>query len=128
MTSASRTGVLQLIRRFARAPADGDPTDGQLLQRFVAGREEAAFAALLQRHGPLVLGACRQILRDPQDAEDAFQATFLVLARKAASIRRHESVGAWLHRVAVNIARTARVRAAQRRFCERQAAAMASNI
>src|SRR5688572_30353338 len=82
--------------------------DGQLLHQFVARRDEAAFAALLQRHGPLVLGVCREVLGDAHDAEDAFQATFLVLARKAASVRSQESLGAWLYRVAVNIARTAR--------------------
>src|SRR5262249_6375527 len=99
-------------------------SDSHLLRRFVGGREEDAFAALLLRHGSLVFEVCRQVLRDGHDAEDAFQATFLVLARKAATVRRHESLAAWLHRVALNIARTAKASAAQRRDHERQAGLM----
>ena len=75
-------------------------TDARLLESFVARRDEAAFAALVQRHGPMVLGTCRRVLRDPHDAEDAFQAAFLVLVRKADSIRRRELLGNWLYGVA----------------------------
>jgi RNA polymerase sigma factor (sigma-70 family) len=80
------------------------PSDRLLVERFVANRDEAAFELLVWRHGPLVLGTCRRLLRHEQDAEDAFQATFLTLARKAESIRQRETVGPWLHRVAHRIA------------------------
>src|SRR5947208_15704218 len=78
----------------------GAQTDGQLLTHFVATRDEASFAALVRRHGPMVLGVCRRVLHDAHDAEDAFQATFLVLARKAGSVVKRESVGCWLYGVA----------------------------
>jgi RNA polymerase sigma factor (sigma-70 family) len=123
MARSPLAGVLRSLRRFAGA-AGPDPGDAQLLEQFVARRDEAAFAALLRRHGPLVLGVCRQVLRHAHDAEDAFQATFLVLARKAATISRREALAAWLHRVALNVARTARTAAARRRSHERQAALM----
>src|SRR5690348_15704088 len=79
--------VLQHVRRMVGTSAAADP-DTELLDRFTARHEEAAFAAILERHGPLVWGVCRRVLGDTHDAEDAFQATFLVLARRAASIRR----------------------------------------
>ena len=75
-------------------------TDAQLLERFLARREEVAFEAMLRRHGPMVLGVCRRVLADPHDAEDAFQATFLVLVRRAASIVPRSRLGPWLHGVA----------------------------
>jgi RNA polymerase sigma factor (sigma-70 family) len=109
------------VRQLAGA-ADAAPSDRSLLEQFVARRDEAAFAALLRRHGPLVLGVCRQVLQDGHAAEDAFQATFLVLARKAASVSHHDALAAWLYRVAGNIARTARTADARRRHCETQAA------
>jgi RNA polymerase sigma factor (sigma-70 family) len=118
--------VLRHLRGLAGTNHDGDRSDSHLLQQFVARRDEDAFSALLRRHGPLVLGVCRQVLRNVHDAEDVFQATFLVLARKAASIRTHEALGAWLYRVALNLARTARAGTAQRRTWERRAATMPS--
>jgi len=96
------------------------PPDGQLLLRFVAARDEAAFAALVRRHGPMVFGVCRRVLRHTQDAEDAFQATFLILARKAESVLKRESVGSWLYRVAYHTALEARDRNLRRRRHERQ--------
>src|SRR5690349_51992 len=98
------------------------PTDGQLLGRFVTGHDEAAFEELLRRHGPLVLGVCRRVLRHRDDADDAFQATFLVLLRKAGSIGKRESVGSWLYGVAYRVAAKARLRAGRRRECERRGA------
>ena len=79
-------------------------TDSQLLDRFLIRRDEQAFAALVSRHGPMVLGLCRSVLRNEHDAEDAFQATFIVLARKAGSIWERNSLGGWLHRVALRLA------------------------
>src|SRR5262245_34870581 len=89
-------------------------TDAELLERFVARREEAAFEVLVWRHGPKVLGVCRRILRHEKDAEDAFQATFLVLVRKAASIGKRQAVGSWLYRVAYRLALRAKALAAKR--------------
>ena len=102
----------------------GDLPDGQLLQRFTTGHREAAelaFDALVERHGPMVLRVCRRLLDDPNDAEDAFQATFLVLIRRAGSIRERGSLAAWLHGVALRVASRARVESARRRRIERRA-------
>ncbi len=88
MTSAQAGLVLQHVRRLGPPGRSAGPSDGQLLECFVGQRDEAAFAALLRRHGPMVLNVCRSVLRHEQDAEDAFQATFLVLARKADTIAR----------------------------------------
>jgi RNA polymerase sigma factor (sigma-70 family) len=97
----------------------GGLTDGQLLGRFVAARDEAAFAALVRRHGPMVLAVCRRVLHDFHHAEDAFQATFLVLARKAASLAVGNSLGGWLHGVAYHTALRAGAALSRRRVRER---------
>jgi RNA polymerase sigma factor (sigma-70 family) len=95
-------------------------TDAQLLSRFIAERDEAAFAALVRRHGPMVLGACRRILGNHHDTDDAFQATFLILVRRARSVVNHQAIGAWLHTVACRSAQQARVRNMRRQHRERQ--------
>jgi RNA polymerase sigma factor (sigma-70 family) len=118
MATRSLTALIQHLRTAVGTPGDGTLTDAELLDRWVAQRDGAAFELLLWRHGPTVLGACRRLLRDPHEAEDAFQATFLVLVRKAASIHRRESLGAWLHRVACRVALKARRSAARRRRLE----------
>ncbi|HEY7156721.1 MAG TPA: sigma-70 family RNA polymerase sigma factor [Gemmataceae bacterium] len=91
-----------------------DVSDSELLERFVTHRDESAFADLVTRYGPMVFGVCRRLLRHTQDAEDAFQATFLVLVRKAASIGRRELLGNWLYGVAARVAARARLMAARR--------------
>src|SRR3954470_9671304 len=113
--------VLGTLRRLADAGGANDLSDADLLERFCTRREEAAFTLLVQRHGPMVLAVCRRVLGNPHDAEDAFQATFLVLARRAASIRKGQSVGSWLHGVACRVAVRARAQAMSRRTRERQA-------
>jgi RNA polymerase sigma factor (sigma-70 family) len=97
-------------------------TDGQLLSRFTTDRDEAAFAVLLQRYGRLVYGVCRNVLRHDHDAEDAFQATFLVLARRAGAIRSEQAIGSWLYRIAYRVAMKSRQAAERRRLHESQAA------
>src|SRR5215470_659777 len=92
--------VVNSLRRAALRQEEGGLTDEQLLVRFIEHREQAAVAALVQRHGPMVWGVCRRILRNHHDAEDAFQATFLVLVRKAVSIRQRETMANWLYGVA----------------------------
>ena len=107
------------IVRHLRRITDADATsDGQLLQRFALQGDEAAFAALLERHGPMVLGVCRRVLGDAHDAEDAFQATFLVLAHKARSIGRPQALASWLYCTARRTARRARGRRDRRRARE----------
>jgi RNA polymerase sigma factor (sigma-70 family) len=124
-----RAGPLSAVVRFLRAataPSAADLTDRQLLDRFVAGRDEVAFTALVQRHGPMVLAVCGRVLPNPHDVEDAFQSTFLVLARKARAISRPERLGNWLYGVAYRTALRARAEAARRRARERQVSEMAA--
>src|SRR5215475_7479389 len=106
--------VFQYLRRDALHWEEAGLTDEHLLQCFVAHRDETAFAALVRRHGPMVWGVCQRVLRHHQDAEDAFQATFLVLARKAASIRRRTALASWLYGVARRVAGAARRATARR--------------
>ena len=113
--------VTRLLCQFCQAPPrHGGPTDAELLQLYLDGGDGAAFAALVRRHGAMVLGVCRRVLRHEQDAEDAFQAAFLVLARKAASVGRRELLGNWLYGVAYRTALAARARSARRAAREKQ--------
>src|SRR5580704_12311602 len=100
MTTGQTNRVLAYLHRIALLEERGRVTDAQLLERFLARREEIAFEELVRRHGPMVLGVCRRILGEPHDAADAFQATFLVLIRQAASILPRSRVGPWLYGVA----------------------------
>jgi RNA polymerase sigma factor (sigma-70 family) len=123
------SGQLDLVLRHIRkmvvgADANRDWTDQDLLGRFAAHQEEAVFEALMQRHGPMVLGVCQRVLSHAQDAEDVFQATFLVLARKAKSIRKQASLGSWLYGVAFRLALKLKASAARRRARERRVAEM----
>jgi RNA polymerase sigma factor (sigma-70 family) len=113
--------VFDHLRRLLGAPCDPDQADGQLLERFVRQRDQDAFQALLQRHGPMVLGVCRRVLRDLHAADDAFQATFLVLLRRAAALDRTRPLGGWLHGVAYRVAMRAKANACKRSASERPA-------
>jgi RNA polymerase sigma factor (sigma-70 family) len=112
--------LIHQVRRAALLRQDGGLTDGQLLGHFIERRDEAAFEALVRRHGPMVLGVCRRVLGRLHDAEDAFQATFLVLARKAPSLRARELVGNWLYGAAYRTAMQARSTIARRQVREKQ--------
>jgi RNA polymerase sigma factor (sigma-70 family) len=125
MTGA-RLGALRHIQWLFSDGSAAGASDTQLLGRFAAHRDEGAFAALMARHGPMVMAVCRGVLRDLPDAEDAFQATFLVLARKAGSAWVEGQLGGWLHRVAYRIAVRASIDAARRRAHERQSAVVAA--
>jgi RNA polymerase sigma factor (sigma-70 family) len=117
------TFVEQLRRLIGPRPAP-DHSDGQLLERLADGRDESALDTLVRRHAGLVWGVCRRLLADPNDAEDAFQATFVVLVRKAKGLDRRGSLAGWLHGVAYRVAVRARVNAVRRATYERQARPM----
>jgi RNA polymerase sigma factor (sigma-70 family) len=121
MATPSAQLVCHYLHRLTARDADA-LSDHQLVQRFVLARDEHAFATLVERHAALVLGLCRSILHNRHDAEDVFQATFLVLARKAGSLRKGESVGSYLYAVATRLAHKARLRDDRRRRRERRAA------
>jgi RNA polymerase sigma factor (sigma-70 family) len=125
MTTKQMKPVIRYLRNVAMLPGSQGLTDGQLLERFTSLREEAAFEELLRRHGPMVLGVCRRVLGNAHDAEDAFQATFLVLVRKAAAILPREMVGNWLYGVAYHTALRGKTAAMKRRAKERQVAVVA---
>ena len=119
------------VRQFQKLLTGGTVcglTDDQLLARFISHRDDAAFEALMERHGPMVLSVCRGVLKDPNDAQDAFQATFLVLVRKAGSIRAGASLASWLYRVAYNMAIQFNTDTARRQRMERRAGEMAKPI
>src|SRR5205809_6293750 len=133
MVNGQLQSAVRFLRRLVGQPveqgSDGPATDRQLLERFASRRDEAAFALLLERHGPMVRGVCLRLLHDAHEADDAFQATFLVLARRAASVSWYESIGGWLHAVACRVARKARTAARRaadlpQRLAQREAAAM----
>ena len=117
--------LLRHIEQLTSGRGAHEWTDGQLLDDFSARRDESAFAALVYRHGPMVLRVCRRVLHHEQDAEDAFQATFLVLARNTASIRKRDTLGNWLHGVAYRTAMKAKRSAARRRNHEARLRAVA---
>jgi RNA polymerase sigma factor (sigma-70 family) len=121
MATAS-TAVLEHVRRLVLAQQADPLSDRELLRRFSSTGDEAAFAALLQRHAPMVLRVCRSVLPRAEDAEDAFQATFLVLARRAGAVGWGESAAGWLHQAAWRVSRKARVEAARRHARERACA------
>jgi RNA polymerase sigma factor (sigma-70 family) len=112
--------LMPTLRRIVTARESAARSDGELLAAFVAARDADAFAELLRRHGPMVLGVCRRVVGDRATADDAFQATFLVLARRAAAVRPREQVGNWLYGVAYRTALKARTVLARRRARERQ--------
>jgi RNA polymerase sigma factor (sigma-70 family) len=118
MADGVLTGFLHRLRWSLQPRATAEATDTDLLKRFLHNREEAAFVALVQRHGPMVLNVCRKLVPNAADADDAFQATFLVLVRRAASIRQPQLLGNWLYGVAHRVAARARMQAARRRIRE----------
>src|SRR5262249_28425444 len=122
---AVRGALMGSMRLLWEAGTVTGLSDAQLLERSAAGgpAAELAFSALVERHGPMVLRVCRRVLRDPHDAQDAFQAAFLVLARRARSIRHPEALASWLHGVALRASRSLLLATARRRDHERRAAA-----
>ena len=121
MGSERAGAVLRYIRNLAVARADELLPDRQLLERFATRQDQSAYTCLLKRHGPMVLSVCHSVLQDPHEAEDAFQATFVVLVQKADSIHRQEAIAGWLFRVAHHIATKARAKAIRRRIREGKA-------
>ncbi len=121
MANLTLSSVLRNVRRLAGAPGARCLSDGELLHAFLSRQDQEAFAALTRRHGPMVLNICRRVLRDRQDAEDAFQTTFLALARKAASLRDRPALASWLCGAAYRAALTLKRSAARRRVHEARA-------
>jgi RNA polymerase sigma factor (sigma-70 family) len=121
MADAQLRTVVRSLRNLCAAEEHGGKADGELLAAFLSRQDQAAFAAIVRRHGPMVLGVCRRVLHRAEDAEDCFQATFLLLARQAAAIRKHASLGSWLHGVAYRVARNTKRAAARRRAHEARA-------
>src|SRR5207247_4575643 len=122
MAEAYPDSFLHHIRHLIGGVAAAALTDGQLLERFLVGRDETAIQVLVRRYGPLVFGVCRRVLHNAHAAEDAFQATFLVLVRKAPSLDRGKPLGGWLYTVAYRLALRARANELRRQRSEEQAA------
>jgi RNA polymerase sigma factor (sigma-70 family) len=122
MTGTQTAQTRSALHRLMTGTGAAQLTDRELLERFAESRDDTAFAVLVRRHGPLVLGSCRRILHNLQDAEDVFQATFLALARKAGAVRRSEAVAGWLYRVASRLALQVRRQCARRVAREGRAA------
>jgi DNA-directed RNA polymerase specialized sigma24 family protein len=120
MPTDSLSKFVQGLRRSFLRQQSAGLSDGQLLGRFIDRRDKSAFEALLCWHGPMVLGVCRRVLGNAHDADDAFQATFLVLTRRTASLSRGELVGNWLYGVAYRTALRARAGKVRRRAKEQQ--------
>ncbi len=118
MASGTRGAVVRELDRLFSSGSVSGLSEGQLLDRFVSRNDASAFEALVARHGPMVLTVCRQWLRDPNDVDDAFQATFLVLVRKAGTLRRRDLLGNWLHGVAYRVAARSRAVSARRNATE----------
>jgi RNA polymerase sigma factor (sigma-70 family) len=121
----ANAALSKALHHFRRHMADGEEGDAQLLARFAAVQDEAAFTTLVRRHGPMVFATCQRVLGHVHDAEDAFQGTFLVLAKRAGSVARGEALGSWLHRVAYRVALEARAVKARRQARERPMNAVA---
>ena len=130
MAGGSSDRVIRQVHRVFNLGAVGMTSDGELLEWFVTNRDESAesaFEELMNRHGPMVFGVCRKVLQDRHDAEDAYQAVFLVLAKRAGSIRRQESVASWLFGVAQRVAMKAKNRTARWRAVDLKAAERTSD-
>src|SRR5262249_49857591 len=124
VTTSRSNSLVDSLKHVLLQEGGARLTDGQLLELYISQHEEAAFAALVRRHRSMVWGVCRRVLGNPQDIEDSFQATFLILVRKATTIVPREAVGNWLYGVAYNTALKAKTKAARRYTRERQVVAM----
>src|SRR5439155_13345573 len=114
VATANLSTFLKRLTRGMAAETLNEQTDGQLVEQFLARREEAAFEAIVRRHGAMVYRVCWRVLRQAQDTEDAFQATFLLLAQKLRTMRNQDSLASWLHGVAHRVALQAKGRSATR--------------
>lgn len=124
MATSQMSVVIQHLRKSMLLRDALELTDGQLLDSFISRRAEAAFEAIVRRHGPMVMAVCHRVLRNRHDAEDAFQAAFLVLVRKAASVASRELLANWLYGVAYNTALKAKAMTSKRRLREKQVTEM----
>src|SRR5438132_7450350 len=113
MADGQLRSAIQQLRRLVGRPSSSALSDAHLLEKFVTARDRASFEVLVWRHGTMVLSLCQRILRDSHDAEDAFQAVFLILAKKAGSIGKRQAVGSWLYKVAYRVALRVRSRKAR---------------